>query len=557
MQKNKPISLVFNYTTPISLSQTAQRSFVDRLELKKKLSNEVLRDGVLIVSGYSSIGKTSLINIVTDKKHLQSVGAPYTATILILLNSSINGQILKSIHDEIFEFTSGRKAEAITPTSLANIIHTNRLLVIIDGINNLYNQPTHSKELYSLCKAWTDIPRGGSTQSKMILVASGLSDLVDKWVSQNGSSARLPYEHILLPAWSLIDLMKIIEIGSQYTGTVFDDTIQHLMGRVSCGLPSTMTLLAHIIARHANNDQDTIQQEKLKVELSDLYGVFGESRRFEQVLYRNEKLNAISTPTHIALYIIGIHGGRLSETSLNKLLEDYGFGNPNVLNELYDLVTLSQSGEEVYFNINELSYGTFAFLHLYHRTKLAVSDAQSISQALSHLNNVADINLPKRSVDENAVGISISTERNKGMFSPEQVAWIILQKAFSFIADELKQRWELAREKKKDNNQQNQPAQNGVSQQLQNTLNARLRNSQDDVHLRAMIDDLDTSIKMAENYNRLRNKYRQQLPLALDNARIELQVEEAEAKRDHAITEIKYIFEKIAKEEIVTNNNKL
>ena len=553
MQKNKPISDVFNYTTPISLSQIAQRSFVDRLKLKDKLEHEVLRDSVLFVSGYSSVGKTSLVNLVTDKKYLRSVGAPYISSVSVFLNNISNGEILKNIYNEIFEFTNGKKIEAITPTSLANLIHTNRLLVIIDGINNLYNEIPASKELYSLCKSWTDMPKGAIAQSKIILVASGFSDLTDKWIYKNSFSARLPHEHIPLPAWDSADLLKIVEVGANHIGATFDIALQNLMVKVACGLPSTMTLLAHIISRHANNDQNVIQQENIKIDSSDLRGVFGESKKFEQVLYNNQQINTLSTPALLSLYALGIHGGRLPVSNLHKLLEACEIDSTNALSEIADLTTTVQNHEEPILNINELSYGTFAFLRLHHRTKLNVPNAQQIIQALYYLNNFAydDLLLGQNAqYSYNNFEPLIDTERNRQMTLPEQqIAWTILQQAFSFITDELKQRWKLAREKKEAD--ENQKEQNGnVSQQIQDKLHLQLKASQNETLLRSLIDDLKTSLRMAEDYNRIRNKYRQQLPSTMDSARIEILIEDNESKRDQAIKEIKEIFEKIIQEEI-------
>ena len=136
----------------------------------------------------------------------------------------------------------------------------------------------------------------------------------------------------------------------------------------------------------------------------------------------------------------------------------------------------------------------------------------------------------------------------------QQAAWQILQQAFSLVANELKQRWQLAREKEKPSGTtQNEEIQPNVSESLQNTIKSELENMQDTTKLKMMTDNLDTAIKMAERYNHRRNKYRQQLPLAVDPVPIEIQIEEAESERDKAIAEMKSIFEEIAKQEVIIN----
>src|SRR5688572_4724190 len=134
MAKHTSINVVFDYINPISSEQVAQRSFVNRLGLRDRLANEALRSGLLIVSGYSSIGKTTLINLATDKRYLKSVSAPFTSVMRIQIDDDTDGQLLKVIYNDISAFTSGRKPDTLTATSLANIIHTNHLLIIIDGI---------------------------------------------------------------------------------------------------------------------------------------------------------------------------------------------------------------------------------------------------------------------------------------------------------------------------------------------------------------------------------------------------------------------------------------
>lgn len=146
-----------------------------------------------------------------------------------------------------------------------------------------------------------------------------------------------------------------------------------------------------------------------------------------------------------------------------------------------------------------------------------------------------------------------SLEMEIPMLTPEQqAAWRILQQAFALVAYELKQRWQFAREKTKASDTTQQP---NVSQSLQDALKSRLEDLHDSAQLTMRIDDLKTAIVMAEKYNRRRNGYRRELPTAADSVLIEMQIDEAQSKRDKAITEIKTIFEELTQEEVVIEDN--
>jgi len=138
------------------------------------------------------------------------------------------------------------------------------------------------------------------------------------------------------------------------------------------------------------------------------------------------------------------------------------------------------------------------------------------------------------------------------MISPEQqIAMQILKEAFSFIADELKQRWKSRREKSQKETPSDNNANLGLSEPLQLTLMKKLENLTDKSQLKMLTDNLKTAIAMAEKYNKRWNKYREQLPSAIDRVAVEMQVDEAENDREKAVKEIKTILEKISKEEII------
>lgn len=387
---NRKIVDVFNYTTPISFDQINQRSFVDRLGYREKIFGELFQDGVLIISGYSSIGKTTLTNLATTKKVLRTTNAPFTSVISVRADNWNDGEILNGIYGTIFEYISGKKREVHTPETVAEAIFANRLLLIIDGVNSLYNHPLSSRELFNLCKVWTDIPRGMAVQSKIVLIFSGLPLLVNRWLNHvsSGNKIRLPHMHISLPPWQTDDLLEIINIGSQNLAISFDNDLKTWMVKIACGLPATLTLLAALSSRRANNEQDTIPHETtFAVELSDLHGVFGESQKFREILYRDDRIDALNSSALFALYFLGSNNGKMSEREIYELLDTYGFVSDQNFEELQDLISITTEEEVVYWNINELSYGTFAFLRLYHRSKLNVPDAQQINQALNSNQN--------------------------------------------------------------------------------------------------------------------------------------------------------------------------
>lgn len=144
--------------------------------------------------------------------------------------------------------------------------------------------------------------------------------------------------------------------------------------------------------------------------------------------------------------------------------------------------------------------------------------------------------------------------KDKTMISPEQqIAMQILKEAFSFIADELKQRWKSRREKSPEAIPPDNSANLGLSESLQLTLIKRLENLNDESQLKMLTDNLKTAISMAEKYNKRWNKYREQLPSSIDRVAVEMQVDEAENDRENAVKEIKTILEKLSKEEIVVS----
>jgi hypothetical protein len=143
------------------------------------------------------------------------------------------------------------------------------------------------------------------------------------------------------------------------------------------------------------------------------------------------------------------------------------------------------------------------------------------------------------------------------MLTPtQQAAWLVLQKAFDLVTSELKQRWQLAREKTKETDSEKTKSEpSGVSQSLQAVLKSQIEKFNDRVQLQMMMDDLETAIALAKDYNRRRNLYRQQLPNAIDSVPIQLNIEKAEEERDKAINEIKVIFEKLIQEGVIVAKN--
>lgn len=566
MSEIKRISNIFDYINPISADQVQERAFVDRLDLKERLSEETLRRGLLIVSGHSSIGKTTLINQATATKQLQTASASFSNVISVLVPALPDNGLLQAIYDAIVEFTAGKKLTRITPTVIANAMHTNRLLVILDGIHSLFDQPESSKDLYRLCKAWTDLHHSMVTQSKIILVASCSADSITAWWNQTGAAikTRLPYTHVHLPPWSAVDLLKIIEKGAQQLGIRFDEDLQEWMTTVACGLPSTMTLLANLCALRANNNQDRIAREtNLRVDLSDRVGVFGEGRKFHQVLYHDGRINNLSVPALLVLYLLGFREGSMPEEQVYRELESYRYSKDDVYDELEGLIFRMDNGEYASWNIMELSFGTFAYLRLYHRTNLVVEDAERIARILKTV-QVQDSKVGSSMLPGQALDLMETPTGGTNMLTPEQQAGlVILQQAFTLVAGELKQRWQFAREQKqakaKKASKAGKPAkaektpagEAGVSTPLQERLEARLKETSDSAQLRMLTDNLKTNIKLAEDYNRLRNKIRQKLPVSSDSSRLELQIEDAEKERDKAVSEIQAIFEKLAGEALV------
>lgn len=194
--------------------------------------------------------------------------------------------------------------------------------------------------------------------------------------------------------------------------------------------------------------------------------------------------------------------------------------------------------------------------------KLAKSDLTNFVDLISKGNiNLRDFRhliqsaLQKKTSNLPTLPIEQSREIHS-MFTPEQqAAWLILQKAFTLVSEELKQRWQFTREKTKSTETSKNPEiQPSVSEALQANLMDQLKSIQNDTQLKMMRDNLETAINMAERYNHLRNKYRLRLPIAMDSVPIEIQIEEAERERDKAIAEIKAIFEELTKEDVVIEN---
>jgi len=147
---------------------------------------------------------------------------------------------------------------------------------------------------------------------------------------------------------------------------------------------------------------------------------------------------------------------------------------------------------------------------------------------------------------------TLEQKKEKTMVSPEQqIAMQILKEAFSFIADELKQRWKSKREKLQKEALSPDKTNLGISEPLQSVLVKQLENLHDESQLKMLTDNLKTAMLMAEKYNKRWNKYREQLPSAIDAVAIEMQIDEAESNREKAVKEIKTILEMLSKEEII------
>jgi len=180
------------------------------------------------------------------------------------------------------------------------------------------------------------------------------------------------------------------------------------MEKVSCGLPATMTLLASLTAHRANNENNELLVNTILVDLSDLLSIFGEMEKFRSYLYYDERVETLSVSSLLALYLLGINNGSMRESEVMQLLEEYEFEGGNISLELEDLILSSWKKESTYWNINELSYGTFAFLRLFLLSNSARSDAQKIAKVLKMINEaespppgkeerIEDFDLPEES----------------------------------------------------------------------------------------------------------------------------------------------------------------
>jgi energy-coupling factor transporter ATP-binding protein EcfA2 len=389
MSKRKRISEVFDCIPPISSEQTEQRAYVNRSDYRETLSEEIYKHHVLIVSGYSGVGKTTLINLATAISELKRLNAPFRSPVSVMAGHTSGDSILRGIYDGISEYVPGKNPGVYSPTNVAKAVHTGQLLLIIDGINCLYGDPA-SKDLFNLCKVWTELPKGTSVQSKIVLVASGLSGRVSQWLKEAAPPGqRLARDQVSIPGWSPTDLKGIVDAGSRLLGLQFEASVQQWMTRVSCGLPVTMTLLAACTAHRANGDRDEINPSRpITVMLNDLHGVFGEGEKFRNALIHDEKIESLSVSALLALYLLGIHEGRMEENEVYRNLQLHKFPKDDVARELEGLISVERKNESIFWNIMELSYGTFAFLRLYHLWKqMTASDAKEIGAALNALND--------------------------------------------------------------------------------------------------------------------------------------------------------------------------
>ncbi len=139
----------------------------------------------------------------------------------------------------------------------------------------------------------------------------------------------------------------------------------------------------------------------------------------------------------------------------------------------------------------------------------------------------------------------------------QQAAWAILQSAFSFVAGELRQRWQLAREAKSNPATPEKPKPE-VSESIQTEAQAKLTKLEDAFALKMMSGSLKSAMKVAENNHRRWNKLREQIPLVSPSERVtlELQMENTAQERDVAITEMKDIIQTLLEQEIVIESPK-
>lgn len=424
MSTAKSISNIFNYSSPISHEQVNQRVFVDRSDWIDKVSSALLRDDVLIISGYSSTGKTTILNLATHSSRLRSLNVHFNNALTVFADDSVEADFLEGIYNEISNYVSGKKPEKITPGILARIIHTNQLLLIIDGINSIYENSQSSRKLYNLCKAWVDFPKRSTIQSKLILVASGHSFITDQWLDRVGSGKRLPREHLYISPWSESDLLGIIRVGSKHLGIAFDFELQRTMTKISCGLPAAMTLLASLTAKKANQEKDMLSTLKLTVHPDTLQSVFGESSKFKDVLlpHYNERIEHLTTPSLLVLFYVGIHLGTIKEEAVLSWLESIGYATFDIFSIQGDFIFVEWRGGVKYLTLYELSYGTFAFLNLYFRALINIPEAKTIKNVIEDLENLQHF----------------SPEENNNMVSQDMTPFIpIVLEAMKFLFDEI------------------------------------------------------------------------------------------------------------------------
>lgn len=386
------INEVFNYNNPIAPSENERRAYVGRPKLAQAMDNNILKEGVLIVSGYSGIGKTTLIYqtlnpdsalgrirfspTIQNQREKPNYGLLVTVSANDFRHQDVYPTVYRKIEHKLGVKDRIADVTNISADSLAARIHLANAVVVVDNFQILEGRA--AEELYLLCKRWSDYSFNASNikvpQSKIILVAPAHQLEASQWIEQQRRilRERLSCDYVWVEPWSLRELTEILRQGASKLGIMYDEDIEGAITRISCGLPNALNFLAAHTAIQANNGQLGIQpRNKVYVRINDLDGVLGEHDRIRGALNPLNDVDSVSDTAGLcALCYMAVHGGKAAEAEVGAWLERFDLLSANSADwlcesVLADFVDCQGENGQHTWALKDLACGTVAFIRLH------------------------------------------------------------------------------------------------------------------------------------------------------------------------------------------------
>lgn len=373
------ISRVFDYINPVRKNEIGQRAFVERVEYENRVRNALGAPGLLVISGYSGIGKSTVVAQALDLDRMRGRVAYYEPPVRVF------GTALERVENPfqaIYQAIESRLGPSRIPEDeieylheerIAELLHLSRSVFVLENFHNLSVATGH--QLHTMFKAWSEwMPTSGPgniLRSKIVLISPVPRIVADEWLTNVATAPGVPLRHITILPWSPDDLREILHNGANLLNITYHPIVEDGLINLSCGIPRALTALANLTATAANEFEDEVYAHSFQVNLDHLERILGSYNDFKDAILFEAPTLPDNPVEQIVVSYLGVNGGEVDEENLFTWCRDNNidiYDQSKIIKEdLSRLLTVTEaaSNQPPLWLLNELAYGALAFVKLY------------------------------------------------------------------------------------------------------------------------------------------------------------------------------------------------